>query len=169
MSFFNVDEAPERKGFGVLPAGIYYVAIEDATYHENKNQTGWYVKVQLEVLNDQFSNRRLFCNFNLTHSNPKAAEIGQAEFAELLKAISIQVLNDPKDLVTLVGKTLNVKLGIKKGNRGDENNVVEYISRTVNETTRTVTSHGADQQPPVTTPQAENTWQPTPDQGNTPF
>ena len=95
-----------------LPDGEYNVVINDADYKETKNGNGYYVSVEFEVYEGEHSSRRVWSNYSLVNSNPKAQEIGEQQFAKLcLAALGKLSCSDTDELI---GKTVTIGVGLEK-------------------------------------------------------
>lgn len=97
MSFFDANEYPDQPSFGPVPAGDYVVS---ATTCEVKVSMagGEYLAMDLVIMEGQYSGRKLFPKFTLSHSNPKAVEIGRRMLATVCKAVKVLTPQDPSDL-----------------------------------------------------------------------
>lgn len=95
-----------------LPDGKYNVEITNSDYRDNSNGTGSYVMVEFRVIDGEFSDRKLWGNYNIVHSNETAQEIGQQQFAKLCLA----ALGKPScsDTDELIGRQLCVGVGLDK-------------------------------------------------------
>jgi hypothetical protein len=95
-----------------LAAGEYIVQIDAAELRQTKAGTGTGCNMTFEVVDGPATGRKTFNWFNLAHENPKAAQIGQSEFAALCKAVGVLT---PQDTDELLGKFLVVRLAVKDG------------------------------------------------------
>jgi hypothetical protein len=85
---FDTSQHEAPSDYGPLPPGDYVVTIEKAEVRVTKKGDGHYVWLQLSVLGEQFTNRKLFCNMNIDNPSEKAASIGRGQLAGLGKAIN---------------------------------------------------------------------------------
>ncbi len=99
-----LDSENDKSAFETLPAGRYQVLVDKVEVDETKAKRegtaakGELVKVQFEVLNDQFAGRKLFERFNVSHDNTQAQNIGRGQLAQLCKAVGvIAKISPPKD------------------------------------------------------------------------
>lgn len=95
-----------------LPDGKYMVEVADADYRDNSTGTGSYVMVEFNVIDGEFSGRKLWSNLNIIHANEQAQEIGQQQMAKLCLA----TLGKPSctDTDELIGRQLVVGVGLDK-------------------------------------------------------
>ena len=92
-----------------LPAGDYYLEVENAVVKETANGKGTGCNVTFSVLGDvhdkAHKGRKLFAWYTLQHENPVAQSIGQREFHGLRVSINKEAATDTDELIgsTLVG------------------------------------------------------------------
>lgn len=95
-----------------LPAGEYIVSVDKAELRETKAGNGMGCNMAFEVADGQLAGRKVFNWFHLAHENPKAAQIGQSEFAALCKALGVLT---PQDTDELLGKFCTIRVIVKDG------------------------------------------------------
>jgi hypothetical protein len=107
-----------------LPDGEYDATITDADYRETKTGTGYYVSVEYLITGGEYADRKVWANYNLVNSNPKAQEIGEQQFAKLCLA----TLGKPScgDTDELIGSSLVIGVGLEKND--PTRNRVKYTS-----------------------------------------
>ena len=95
-----------------LPEGKYNVEILDSDYRDTKSGNGSYVMVEFSVLDPEFAGRKVWANYNIVHTNEKAQEIGQQQFAKLCLA----ALGKPgcTDTDELIGRQVAIGVGFEK-------------------------------------------------------
>lgn len=105
MSNWIDTQADNTGDFEALPEGVYQCLVESITVDQTKAkmngtaQRGEMVKVTLDVLNDKYAGRKLFERFNISHDNPKAQNIGRAQFARMAKACGVDLkVSEPAEL-----------------------------------------------------------------------
>ncbi len=114
---FDTDREDAATGFDPIPAGWYPVEVKKAEIKGTKAGNGKYLKIELGIIGERFTNRKLFTNINLVNPNEKAVEIGQRELAGLGQACGIPVL---KKSAELWGKRLDARVKIGKARNGYE-------------------------------------------------
>lgn len=107
---FNPDEVPNSDSFEPIPPGWYPVVVLAAEVVDTKARDGKRVKIELEVVGEQFSGRKIFTGFNIVNPNPKASEIGLRELAQFSKACGLVVVRDTSEFID---KSLLVKVAIR--------------------------------------------------------
>jgi hypothetical protein len=107
-----------------LPDGEYDATITDADYRETKLGTGYYVSVEYLITGGEYADRKVWANYNLVNSSPKAQEIGEQQFAKLCLA----TLGKPScgDTDELIGCSLVIGVGLEKND--PTRNRVKYTS-----------------------------------------
>jgi hypothetical protein len=95
-----------------LPEGKYPVEILDADYRDAKSGNGSYVMVEFSVLTPEFIGRKIWANYNIVNTNPKAQEIGEQQFAKLCMA----AMGKPscEDTDELINRQVVLGLGFEK-------------------------------------------------------
>lgn len=118
----NATEGIEpQMGFDPIPAGWYPVEIERAEVMNTKQMNGKYLKMQMVVIGDSYTNRKLFANINLSNPNPKCVEIGLRELAALEIAVGDRI----KDTSLLLGKQISVRVVVGQDMNGEPDNEVK--------------------------------------------
>jgi pyruvate/2-oxoglutarate dehydrogenase complex dihydrolipoamide acyltransferase (E2) component len=112
-----IDEGVEPATDGVfelLPAGEYVGQIIEFETKPTASGAGTYIKLTWELLNDGCKGRRVWQNINVRNENQKAQEIGQGEFAAIMKHTGLSArddssayLNRPVGLVLKIEKSKN--------------------------------------------------------------
>ena len=117
--------ASDRQDAGLLPAGWYTVEIEKAELRPTKAGDGRYLWLQLSVVSESYTGRKVFPRINLQNRNQKAVEIGQRELAALVHATKLTALEDTAELL---GKVIDVRVKVRaaKGDFDASNEVGEY-------------------------------------------
>lgn len=113
-------------GFGVMPVGVYQVALIDSELKPTKSGTGTYLKAVFEVLHGEYKGRKLFSQFNLINDSAKAQQIGRGQWKRCYQAAGF--VGAPKDSTQLLGKPLLVKVGIEPavGTFPEKNTIDDY-------------------------------------------
>ena len=97
--------------FDVLPAGEYDAVIVASSMEPTSNGQGKYLKLELQVLNGPYQNRKLFDNLNLENANAKAVEIARGTLSAVCRAVGVLT---PKDSSELHDKPMRVKVKVTK-------------------------------------------------------
>lgn len=108
FAFGEGDKGAPSGGFSLIPAGVYGIIFTSAEVKDNKSGGGRHLSMQCEIIEGKSKNRKLFVNFNIEHSNPKACEVAWGHLEKLHGAIGMQGwFNNPAELT---GKPLLAKI-----------------------------------------------------------
>jgi len=115
---------------GLVPAGIYKVAVVDAELKDTKSGTGKIIKTQFKILEGANAGRLIFSNFNIINDNEQAMNIGRAQ----LKRLMVQAGKENPDTLSspseLVGLTCMAEVTVAggKGEYGPSNQVGKFTA-----------------------------------------
>lgn len=124
--------------FDVLPAGEYEACIVSSVMKANSNGSGKYLNLELQILNGEFQNRRVFDLLNLVHTNEKAVQIARGTLSAICRAVGVLT---PKDSSELHNKPMRIKLKVEKSEEfGDRNKITAYKPRNAGPATPTPSS-----------------------------
>lgn len=113
--------------FEVIPAGEYEAVITGSGMETTAAGTGKFLKLELQILNGQFQNRKLFDRLNLDNPNAKAVEIARGTLSAICRAVEVLT---PKDSSELHNRPLRIKLVVKKSEEyGEQNEIKAYKPR----------------------------------------
>lgn len=121
---FNAQEVEPSQGFDVLPAGEYRVCVVGSEMKPTKKGDGQLLNLQLQVLDGQYQNRRIFERINWINPNPTAQQIGRGTLSAICRAVGVLTPNDTSELHN---KPLRAKVKVKNDPQyGEQNEVVKY-------------------------------------------
>lgn len=125
---FDANNVEPNKGFDVLPADDYTAIIESSEMKNTKDGNGKYLKLSFQIIEGEFSGRKLWTNLNIVNDNPKAVEIAKADLSAICRAVGVMT---PKDSNELHNKPLTIKVVCKKrkDNGEMENKIDKYIAK----------------------------------------
>lgn len=116
--------------FDVLPAGEYVMAIVESEKRQANSGNGEYVALTLEVLEGEYSGRRLWENLNLWNRNETAVQIARGTLSAICKAVSVPAPRDTAELHDMP-MICKVAVGKRKDTGEDENRIKSYKPRAV--------------------------------------
>lgn len=126
---FDARTVEPNQGFDVIPAGEYDAVIVNSEVKPTTAGDGKYLKLELQILNGVFQNRKVWDQLNIWNNNAQAVQIAKGQLSALCRAVNVLT---PKDSAELHNKPMRVKLGIKKdAEYGDKNVVKAYKPREV--------------------------------------
>lgn len=122
---FNVNDAPEDKGFELIPEGMYTAQIIQSEMKPTKAGTGQYLELRVQILDEPYTGRLVFDRLNLINPNETAVAIAQRTLADICKACNLEEIEDSEELH---GIEINVTLTEKEaeGDWGASNEIKKY-------------------------------------------
>jgi len=128
LSGFDAKQV-EPNSFDVLPAGEYDAVIVSSTVEATSKGDGKFLKLELQILNGEFQNRKTWDRLNLWNPSAKAVEIAKGTLSAICRAVGVLT---PQDSSDLHGKPLRIRLVVKKSDEyGEQNEVKAYKPRLV--------------------------------------
>jgi len=109
------EENTQQTDYSNLPNGDYQLEVSASTIKEKGEGTGdrsINLNVTIDVLApEQFKGRKLFSNYNLQHPNAQVQEIGQRQFACLLRAMGMNEAPEDSDDLHFISFFAKVGMG----------------------------------------------------------
>jgi len=124
---FNANEV-QPNSFDLLPAGEYEAVIVASELKPTSAGTGKYLKLQLQILNGEYQNRRLFDNLNIDNPNAEAVTIARGTLSAICRSVGVLT---PHDSSELHNKPLRIKVKVQPARDGfdEQNKIVAYKPR----------------------------------------
>lgn len=123
---FNASEVEPSRGFDLLPSGDYIAVINASEMKATKTGTGRFLALEFEIIEGEYTGRKLFVNLNLENPNPDAVKIARADLSAICHAVNVLVL---KDSVELHNLQMVITVGQRKNKgTGDMQNVINKYS-----------------------------------------
>jgi hypothetical protein len=97
---FDATQIEPNQPFEVLPAGDYKCIITESEMADT-SKGGQMLKLTLQVIEGEHTNRMLFDRLNLVNSNPKAVEIAQRTLSSICHAVGKYQVSDSSELHNL--------------------------------------------------------------------
>ena len=117
----------QPNSFDVLPAGEYEAVIVASSYEPTQNGRGKFLKLELQILNGEYQNRKLFDRLNLINPNDQAVQIARGTLSAICRAVGVMT---PNDSFELHNRPLRIKVGVRKSDEyGDQNVIKAYKPR----------------------------------------
>ena len=114
-------------GFDVMPAGDYDAVIVASEVKPTSKGDGKMLKLELQILNGTFQNRKVWDNLNIWNPNALAVQIAKGTLSAICRAVNVLT---PNDSTELHNKPLKIKLKVEKDpEHGDRNVVKGYKPR----------------------------------------
>lgn len=124
---FNAAAVEPNEGFDVLPAGEYDAAIVKSEVKTTNSGDGRYLKIELQILNGQYQNRKVWDQLNIWNPDAQATQIAKGTLSAICRAVNVLTPNDSSELHD---KPMRIKLAVKSDTKyGDKNVVRAYKPR----------------------------------------
>jgi hypothetical protein len=121
LSWFNANEVQPTQ-FDVLPAGEYEAVIVSSEMKATQAGTGRYLKLELQVLNGEYQNRKIWDNLNIENPNAHAVTIARGTLSAICRSVGVLT---PHDSSELHNKPLRIKVKVSPARDGfDESNKI---------------------------------------------
>lgn len=104
---FNAKDTPPDTAFEPVPEGWYKAVITESTLEPTSNGDGKYLKFLFKIKDKSQYDRQVFCNLNIEHPNPVAADIGKKQLSALCHAVNQMQLTNTQQLH---GKPVMIKI-----------------------------------------------------------
>jgi len=147
---FDASQVEPDVGFEAIPAGDYDAVIVSSEVKASSTG-GQYLKLELQILNGPYQNRKVFTNLNLWNSSEDAVKIARANLSAICRAVNVLT---PQDSSQLHNKPLRIKVVVKQDPQyGPRNEIKGFKPRQAGGTLPTppagVDPNAAMSQPPV--------------------
>jgi len=153
---FDATQIQPNQPFEVLPAGDYTCIITESEMADT-SKGGQMLKLTLQVIEGEHTNRMLFDRLNLVNSNPKAVEIAQRTLSAICHAVGKYQVSDSAELHNLpLIASVKIRPASADGQYGPQNDIKGYKPPTAQPAAQ---PFAAAQQPPA---QPAPTQQPIP-------
>lgn len=130
MAFLNFDatQVEPSSGFSPIPAGKYVAVITDDEMKDTRNGSGRYLQLTFEIVEGEYSGRKLWARLNLENANMEAVKIARADLSAICRAVNVMKLQDTVELHNL---PMVITVRLKKNKETDEmqNEIKGYESK----------------------------------------
>lgn len=130
LSGFNASNVEPAQDFEAMPAGEYVACITDSEMKATSSGDGSYLSLTLEILEGEYSNRKVWNNLNLDNPNARAVQISERVLSSICHACA-ENSGDNSLLTPLDSKDLHdipmiIKLSLEEYNGSFRNEVKSY-------------------------------------------
>lgn len=94
---WNADDIPEGD-FAPIPEGEYLVQIVKSELQPTQANNGEFLYLEHEIIQGEYSGRKLFNRLNLDNPSQQAVEIAERQFASICRAVGVLTPQDSEDL-----------------------------------------------------------------------
>jgi len=112
-----------RSGFETLPKGRYPARCEDIEKKPTRKNDGYFYEVEFSLIGENFKNRKVWANLNVSNPSTTAQRIGREQWNSLCVAAGFSI-GQVKDTKEVVGKRMVILVDIERGDDGSERNRV---------------------------------------------
>lgn len=124
---FDASKVEPSIGYDALPAGKYAAMVINSELKTNSKNTGKYLKLEFQIIEGQFINRKVWHNLNLENPSEQAVQIAKGELSALCRAAGVMQIRDSSELHN---KPLAITLKVKRNNDGDlQNSISKFEPR----------------------------------------
>lgn len=95
---FDANSVEPRESFDPLPAGEYQVHVVESEMKPTKAGTGRYLQLTLEVVDGEFTGRKVWDRLNLENPNQTAVDIAQRTLSQICRACGVMNVRDSEQL-----------------------------------------------------------------------
>lgn len=124
---FDASTVEPNIPFEVLSPGKYLAQIVASEMRATKDGAGQYLNLELDILDGQYSGRKLFDRLNLVNANPDTVQIAQRTLSSICRAVGKMQVSNSEQL-HLIPLIVDVRVRPPKGQYG-ETNSVRYLPR----------------------------------------
>lgn len=123
MAFLDFDatQVEPTKGFVPAPKGDYKAIIVESDITRNRKNTGNVLKLLFEIIEGQYTGRKIYLNINIEHENATTQAIGQGELSLLTRTLGLGRIQDTMELH---GKPLTIAVKVSLDQQGEERNEI---------------------------------------------
>ena len=96
---FDASTVQPSEGFTSIPAGRYLAVINDSDMRASAG--GQYLQLEFEIIEGDYTGRKLWSRLNLIHTNPNAVKFARADLSAICRAVNVMKLTDSTQLHNL--------------------------------------------------------------------
>ena len=96
---FDASTVQPSEGFTSIPAGRYLAVINDSDMRASAG--GQYLQLEFEIIEGDYTGRKLWSRLNLIHTTPNAVKFARADLSAICRAVNVMKLTDSTQLHNL--------------------------------------------------------------------
>src|SRR5215469_11308593 len=128
----GVDAGDPEQYFGVVPRGKYPVQILSSERKATNSGNGELIVLELEIIDGEYKNRKLWDRLNLWNENQTPVDIAQRTLAQICAAVNMAGVRDSaqlhyKAMVALVAVRAPRTDPVNGKNYGEQNEIKGYM------------------------------------------
>lgn len=110
LNGFNANNVAPAESREPIPAGWYKCVIAASEEKPTKAQTGSYLQLEIQVIEGEHADRKVWDRLNLNNPNSTAVEIAQRTLSSICRAVGVMT---PRESSDLHDKPFMVKIAVK--------------------------------------------------------
>ena len=95
---FDANSVPPADDFQPLPVGDYRVEIVQSEMRTTKDGNGQYLWLEMQILDGEYANRKIWDRLNLMNANQQAVDIAQRTLSSICHATGKITVDDSEEL-----------------------------------------------------------------------
>lgn len=116
--------------YGIMPVGWYPAEITAVSVSETKSGTGVMLTAEFTIRGESYYGRKVWERFNIMNQSQQAQAIGQRELGRMMRALKFGENERLIDENQLLGRSLDIRIKIEKGQNGyEDRNAVDKFAR----------------------------------------
>jgi len=124
LSDIDMTGVKPDEGFDPLPAGTYKACIVASQRKVPATGNGVMLKLEFQILDDRYKNRKIFENLCLHHPNATAQKIAKSKLEAIKHAIGVM---DPQDSSELHNRPMRIKVITTRSEEyGPQNRITQF-------------------------------------------
>jgi hypothetical protein len=127
LTGFDANEIEPNVPFEPIPPGWYKAIIIDSEEVPTRAQTGSFVKLTFEIIEGEFSRRKLWTMLNLNNPSEEAVKIARRDLSSICHAVNIMRPHESTDLHD-IPLMLKVRVKDAEGQFDASNKIVGYAN-----------------------------------------
>lgn len=119
---FDANAVEPNKSFGLIPNGEYQAMIVASEMLATKKGDGKYLKLEFDICDKEYENRKLWANLNVENPNETAVAIARGDLSAICRAVGVMT---PADSEELHNRLLVIKVKSKHSDySGEQENYI---------------------------------------------
>jgi len=127
---FNFDasgiDTSDARNFDPIPKGKYNAMVVESTIKPTKAGTGQYIELVCQIIDGEYTNRKVWWRLNIVNPNKVAEDIGRKELAKLMANLGLGP--NIQDTQELHGKPFIIGLKVTESHGYEPSNDVSFTA-----------------------------------------
>ena len=122
---FNAAEVEPTSTYELIPEGDYLAIITDSEVKETQAQTGYYLQLTFDIIDDNHKGRKVWARLNIQNKSKTAEEIGQRELSSVCHAVGHIGDLDDTDVLHNIPLIIQIESEERSDKKGSYSNVIK--------------------------------------------